>query len=175
MVLLPTWDFIITLVFVLGVVMALLLGRERIAVVTIASYVGLAVAGELGDALFQFMTGSNLIAGSLSVTTNMSVFLVKTIVFCLVLIFIVARGEFTSSPEVPSRGLGAMIITGFYGFLLAGLLVSSFVFFLAEDSRASLYSASPLVSQVMDYRIWWLLLPLVVMVGASIVRNRRQG
>jgi len=174
MVLLPTWDFIITLAFVVTTVAALLLGRERISVVLIAMYVGLAVAGELGDAFFNFLQGSTLLAGYIWVKSNLSVFMVKTIVFTAIVVFLVSRGEFTAPQDISSRGLASVLVTAAYGFFLAGLLVTSFIFFLAQESQAAMFAASPLAEKVMGYRIWWLLVPLLIMVGSSMFRARRQ-
>lgn len=165
MVTLPTWDLIITLFFLLAVGYGLILGRERVIVTLIATYVGFAVATETGNALYAIFTGQSVVSGDIWIKSNLSVFLTKTILFAAIIILLSVKGEFTATNL--GGGMKGMVLAGVYSFLNAGLIVSSLISFLMEQTRASLYAQSYLASRVVDLRNWWLLLPVVIMIAVG--------
>ncbi len=172
MLALPTWDLIITLGFITTVVAGLLLGRDRISVVLISIYVGMAVGSELGNWAYDIFSGSQLLGGHIWIKSNLSIFMIKTIVFLAIVVGLTIWGEHTVNPEVATRGLISTIITGIYGFLIGGLLVSTLIYFLAPISRESLFINSALAKRVMDFRNWWLLLPLLIMIVTGFRRGK---
>lgn len=175
MVSLPTWDLFITLCFLIGLGYGLILGRERIVTTLIASYIGFAVANEIGNALHEILTGTALLNESIWIKSNVSIFAVKTFLFTLFVVLLTLKGEFVGSPGVFSTGIKGTILTGLYSFLTSGLVISSLISFLPSPAQGSLIAQSNLAASVLQYRNWWLVLPLLVMITVGIWQGRSQA
>ncbi len=164
MLTLPTWDLFITLCFLIGLGYGLILGRSRIVVTLIASYIGFAVANEIGNALHEILTGSTLLSNSIWIKSNISVFAVKTFLFAAIVVFLTMKGEFTATPGAFLSGMKGTLITALYSFLTSGLVISSIIYFLPQVTQAALLAQSSLAEKVFLYRNWWLFLPILLMV-----------
>jgi len=165
MLTLPTWDLFITLCFLIGLGYGLILGRERIITTLVASFIGFAVANEVGNAIFATLSGSNLINDSIWVKTNLSVFAVKTTLFALIVVLLTTKGEFGAIPGAFSTGLKGVLVTGLYSFLTSGLVISSIISFLPENALNALLAQSTLANSVLIYRNWWLIGPVILMIA----------
>lgn len=174
MVSLPTWDLFITLCFLIGLGYGLILGRERIVTTLVASYIGFAVANEIGNALHEILTGSSLLNESIWIKSNVSIFAVKTFLFVLFVVLLTLKGEFAALPGAFSTGIKGTILTALYSFLGTGLVVSSLIFFLPDPARSSLLAQSTLATSVLQYRNWWLVLPILVMIMVGIWQGKQQ-
>lgn len=165
---LPTWDLFITLCFLIGMGYGLILGRSRIVVTLIASYIGFAVANEIGNALYQILTGSTLLNESIWIQSNISIFAVKTFLFAAIVVVLTMKGEFTAIPGAFATGFKGTIITALYSFLTSGLVISSIIYFLPKITQDALLTQSSLAVTVLQYRNWWLFLPVLLMVVVGV-------
>ncbi len=168
----PTWDLFIMLFFAIAVAYGFLLGKNRIVLTMLTTYIMLAVANELGDALlsanFIFKTGT-------------STFILKTSVF-LIAVFLLAilfssRSAISKYLAGNDEGgsMGSIIFTIIYSFLSAGLIITSIIFFMTPAGQSELFAQSHWAKIMMDLRIWWLILPLVVLIFESFRRNSNGG
>jgi hypothetical protein len=172
---LPTWDLFISLFFIVVIGFAFILRRDRIGVVIVSIYIGLAVASELGDAIYKVLSGSSYIADHVWIVSNASIFTIKTLLFVGLILLLSLKGEHAQVGEVGGQSIVGTVLTGVYGFLAAGLIISSEIYFMASEAKYILYSQSHLADLVMRYRTWWLILPLVVMIITSMWRSRAAG
>ena len=164
----PTWDLFIMLFFAIAVAYGFLLGKNRIVLTLLTTYIMLAVANELGNALLS----ANFIFKS-----GTSTFILKTSVF-LIALFLLAI-LFSSRSAIAkyvaggdeSGSMGSIIFTIIYSFLSAGLIITSIIFFMTPEGRTQFFAQSHWAKVMMDLRIWWLILPLVVIIFESL-RNR---
>jgi len=162
-----TWDLIITLFFVMFAAYGLLLGRGKVITALLASYVGLAVAGEAGNIFAEALKNFSGFAPFLS-----SLFTVKIIIFALIVIFLTLKlGSFEFGSE---QGLVATGTTAVLSFLNAGLILSTVGLFMSESERSIIFAQSDLAIKIMDFRFWWLVGPFVVLVLAGMLKNRFQ-
>jgi len=169
---LPTWDLFITLFFLVALAYGFILGRGRIAVILVITYVAYAVASEVGEAAYRLFTGPTNIVTNISIQGSGSLFAVKTAFFALIIVLVSLKGE--GALGGLGRGLKSTLLTGVYAFLNAGLIVSCVIKFLPPDSQASLFSISPLAAKVDSYRAWWLLLPAVIMIVEGFLRSKEE-
>jgi hypothetical protein len=172
MVALPTWDLVITLFFILAIGYGLILGRDKVVVTLISTYIGFVVANEFGNTLYALFTGKSALGGSFWVQTNLSIFLVKTILFILLIVLLGAKGGYIASPG--NGGLKSGILTGILSFLNAGLIISSLIWFLSEASRNALFSQSHLAFLIASVRNWWLILPVIVLLIAGFLTPKKE-
>jgi len=172
MITLPTWDLVIILFFILAVGYGLILGRDKVVVTLVSTYISFVVANEFGNTLYALFTGQSIFGGSLWIKTNLSLFLVKTILFVILLVLLSAKGGYTATAA--GGGLKIGILTAIASFLNAGLIVSSLLWFLTEEMRAALFSQSHLAFLVAQGRNWWLILPVIVILVAGFLTPKEE-
>ncbi len=172
MVALPTWDLVISLFFILAVGYGLILGRDKVVVTLVSTYIGFVVASEFGNTLYALFTGQSVVGGSIWVKTNLSIFLVKTILFVLLIVLLGIKGGYMATPG--KGGLKSSTIAGILSFLDAGLIISSLIWFMTEGARTALFSQSHLASWVGQVRNWWLILPVVVLLMAGFLEPKKE-
>ncbi len=167
----PTWDLFIILFFLISVAYGFLLGKNRIIMTILTTYIMLAVASEIGDAL---------VSANFILKSGDSTFILKTSVF-LIALFILAilfstRGAITKflSGADESGSMGNIFFTIIYSLLSAGLIVTSIIFFMTPEGRSDFIVQSKWAETMMDLRVWWLLLPLMVIVFEGLRRKNNE-
>ncbi|OIP23351.1 hypothetical protein COX95_03155 [bacterium CG_4_10_14_0_2_um_filter_33_32] len=171
---LPTWDLVITLFFLIALAYGFILGRGRIVIILIITYLAYIVSSEVGDTVYKLLTGSVNITNNLWVQSNASLFTIKTVLFALVIILVSLKGELGSLTNM-ARGIRSTFLTGVYAFLNAGLIVSSVIKFLSEESQNALFAMSPLASKVSGYRMWWVVIPVIIMIAEGFLRGKEES
>jgi len=170
---LPTWDLFITLFFLVALAYGFILGRGRIAVILVITYVAYVIANEVGEAAYKLFTGPTNLVNNLSIQGSGSLFAVKATFFALIIVLVSLKGE--GALGGLGRGLRSTFLTGVYSFLNAGLIVSCVIKFLPLDSQASLFALSPLAAKVDSYRAWWLFVPAAIMIVEGLLRGKEEA
>lgn len=152
-----SWNLAISLFFGITTAFALVIGRARTVMVLLAAYAGLVVAGVGGSAFLS-------IADKLF--TGATLFIVQTVIFGAITLTLVLKGEFAADGN-GGRSLMNTIMTTAYGFLLAGLALSSVFSFMTKESLDALFQTSNLAAKVNTLHFWWVVLPVVLMVSTS--------
>jgi len=165
----PSWDLFIILFFAVCVGYGLLLGKSRVSGILLSSYVGLAVASETGDILVNSVRNLASFSEKLAATSS---FTLKTLIFAFIIVFLTLKNENvqTSSSD---RGMISTLFSGAYGFLSGGLILTSIGMFMTDVEKASIYNQSSLAQRIMDLRFWWLLLPILAIIVAGFIRDRK--
>ena len=172
MVALPTWDLVIILFFILAIGYGLILGRDKVVVTLISTYIGFVVANEFGNTIYALLTGQSVFGGNIWIQTNLSIFFIKTVLFVLLIVLLGAKGGYMASSA--SGGVKSGILTGVLSFLNAGLIVSSLIWFLTDAARLALISQSHLASLIVSARNWWLILPVIVLLVAGFLTPKKE-
>lgn len=160
----PTWDTFIILFFVVMTVYGLLLGRGRVFNILINTFVGFVIASELGAFAYNYLSRANELAHSFQV----SLFGAKVLIFAGVIFLLTLKSELSGSQE---DGITNSIYTAGYGFMSAGLMLSTVFGFMTESDRINLFSASNLASQVFTYRLVWLVGPILIVLANMFLKK----
>lgn len=160
----PTWDTFIILFFVVMTVYGLLLGRGRVFNILINTYVGYVIASELGDFAYSYLSKANELAHSFQV----SLFGAKVIVFAAVIFLLTLKSELAGTQD---DGMTSSVYTAVYGFLSAGLILSTVFTFMTESDRINLFSSSSIASQVYQYHLVWLVAPILVILANMFLKK----
>jgi hypothetical protein len=149
----PSWDLFIMIIFVAGIFLyGLSLGRDRVFVILVSSYISLAL-----------LSKSSLIFEVLGVQFDSS-FINNTVLFLggvFILFFLLSNSAFTSVfDQSPS---GTWLQTLIVSFLQIGLVISIVTSFLSPEEITTL---SPFIKSVFvenQAQFFWLLSPLAAM------------
>lgn len=171
---LPTWDLFITLFFLIAMAYGFILGRGRIVIILVMTYVAYVVSSEVGEAAYKLFTGPTTIGSNVWVQSNASLFTIKTALFALIIVLVSLKGDLGALTSL-SKGLRSALLTGVYSFFNAGLIVSSVIKFLPEESQNALFTISPLAARVANWRSWWLVVPVVVMILEGFFRSKEEA
>lgn len=161
----PTWDTFIILFFVIMTVYGLLLGRGRVFNILINTYVGYVIASELGNLAYTYLSKANELAHSFQI----SLFGAKVLVFAGVIFILTLNKELAGTNE---ESFASPAYTATYGFLSAGLILSTIFSFMGETDRLNLFSSSNLAAQVFQYRVIWLVAPILIVLAGTFLNRK---
>ncbi len=169
---LPSWDLFITLFFVIGLAYGFILQRERIVATLMSVYAALVVSQLLVDPVGQFFKGDKTLFNQIWIRSDTSPFTIRVVLFILVIVLLSAKGGINSS-----KGRGAMshFEVLIYSALNTVLIVSSIFSFLPEPTRDMYANGSKLVSTIIQYHDWWLLVPVGALIFFGFQRHGRRS
>ncbi|PIP51301.1 hypothetical protein COY43_00955 [Candidatus Berkelbacteria bacterium CG_4_10_14_0_8_um_filter_35_9_33_8] len=156
----PSWDLFIGLFMIIGISYGFILQREKTTVTILSSYVALVITQVLNPMIQGFFIGDKTI-GSFFIRANISSFTIQSVVFALVIILLVTRSGIAGQR---ARGLLSPIEVMIYSILNSSLILSTILSFLPEEQKASIVASSKLASRMVQYHIWWLVLPAIAMI-----------
>jgi len=158
----PSWDLFIILFFVIMTVYGLLLGRGRVFNILINTYVGYVVATELGSLVLEYVVKVSSVSHSVSV----SMFGVKVLLFAATIFILTMRSELSGANDDSSV---SGVYTAGYGFLAAGLMLTSVFSFMPPIDRLNFFHNSNLAAQIYGYRALWLIGPIAIILLTSVL------
>ena len=171
---LPTWDLFITLFFLIALAYGFILGRGRIVIILVITYVAFVVALETGSVVYTFFAGPTAVTNNIWVESNVTLFIIRAAIFASIVVLVSIKGELGALTSL-ARGLRSTLLTGVYAFFNAGLIISCIIKFLPEESQATLFSMSSLAAKVDSYRSWWLVIPVIVMIIEGFFRGKEEA
>lgn len=155
----PSWDLFLLAFFVIGVLLyGLSLGRDRILVIMISIYMGLAIVTN-APYLERFTASVSVNALALHIGTFLGVF--------VLLFFLLSRNALVRSFDLgDSAGIGQTLL---FSILHVGLLASVTLSFLPREALAHFSGATQAFFLSDPARFAWLVAPI----GAMMVFGRK--
>lgn len=162
----PSWDLFIIIFFIIATVFGIAMGRERSMVGIIAAYMGLVVSNIWGNAIYNLMGGGvgAQMGNALTLTATPSPFFIKAGIFVIILVLLIIKGDFLKRALTSHVGFWSIITSGIYSFLNAGIIVIALVSFLGDAQRTDLLGQSNLINLIQQYQVWWMTLPVALMI-----------
>jgi hypothetical protein len=157
-----TWDLFILLVFGVFVIYGALIGKNKILGILVNLYVALAVVLVAGEYIYDFASSLQLLTNNFTVTE----FGAKT------LSLVIITGLLTIKSEVSGLDSGGSIsplMTAVYGFLTAGLFLSSAFNFMSPSELLAV--DSNFANLVYNFRAAWVAAPVLLMVTGSFIKR----
>ena len=161
MTVLPTWDLFITLFFIIGIAYGLILQRDKTILTIISTYVALVVVTTVSPMIHKLLVGEQTIMGQVFIKSNTNLFTVKTILFILVIALVSGKSGLSGKD---SGGVLSPIELFGYSFLNTMLIISSIFSFMPDATRENFISTSKFASIIMQYEMWWVILPVVLLI-----------
>ncbi len=161
MIVAPTWDLLIGILFVLVIAYGFMLQREKTVVTLISVYVGLVLTSILTGTLQEFFGGDRAIFDKIFIRGTTSPFAIQTGIFLGTIIALTARSGLSGGT---GRGLFSPIELFAYSFFNAALIIVSILAFLPEATQTAILDSSHLATLLVSFRTWLLVLPILLLV-----------
>jgi hypothetical protein len=177
-----SWDLFILVFFGIVIAYSLIIGRNATLKVVIASYMAIFTADGLGN-VFQLylLPSAPTLQGE---SGEQALVLLKIFTFVLAIVVLAIRGGFRVD-ILPESSVVTRILSNLsFGFLNAGLMVSTFLVYLMGGSfvlgstnlatTTNLYLESELIRFMVDNQSIWFALPAIAIVVVSFVEPRAE-
>ncbi|MDP3975758.1 MAG: hypothetical protein Q8P95_02465 [bacterium] len=173
-----TWDLIITVFFVVIMAYSFIVGRHGTAKIIISSYIAMLAANGIAQLVSLYVPLQSLVS-AWSTTPEQNVVLLKIFLFILLTLVLVMKGAFLVDTGFEQSIIIRFITTSVYGFLSAGLIISTILVFMSGPSGGVLASnispafdvsnASLLVRSLVNYYSFWFAAPAVAFIISSLI------
>lgn len=161
----------IGLFFIIGISYGFILQREKVTGTLVSAYIGLVITQIATPYVSDFFAG-NTTVGSIFIKANPTPFMIKTVIFGLVVILLTTRAGLAG---MRGRGLLSPIEVAIYSALSSIIIVSNIISFLDEGVRAELIAHSQLAGYIVLYHDVWLVAPVVILVAMGFRRHGKYG
>lgn len=157
-------DTMIFLAIVAVLVMGIVLGQDKVKTFALSIYVGLVLATELAQPVYDVLEGRGLtVGGSVGVTT------VRIILLALPIIGL----ELGHNKQHKGRRRG-LVLTMILSILTSALVIASIIGLLEPEARALVLSGSSLASILYGLRLVWLGAVPVVVIAESFAKPKER-
>ena len=167
----PTWDLVITIVFLVIAGYNFILQRERVVNLIISAYIGLALASVWGISLTSFLGSNSSLLTRLTdsdatlSSTQIGIFVIFTLVLTI-------KSEYAQIPK-KSFGLFTPVFVVLFSIFSAFLIFASVFSFLDERTLLSLLEQSNLANLIYRFQLWFFVLPAILMIVTGFLTKSR--
>lgn len=158
----PSWDLFVLSVFAIVTIYSIFMGRNKIVGLLVNFYISLAVVLVAGEIIYDQVANLGFISSRFAVT-QFAVEIISLVVLTAVLSI---KSEIAG---LDSGGTISKLQAGIYGFLGAGLVLSTAFHFMTDASRIAL--DSNFVNIVASYFVIWVVAPILLMVATPFVKK----
>ena len=165
----PTWDLVLLVFLGASLVYGFLMGREKVIITLLGSYVGLVIANQWGASAFSMVSQENQVINNGWMDGNLSIFVVKVVLFAAVMLLIAMKGGVMLHGSMGGGGAMGFVVQAGYSVLNAALIASSILNFLPDETKQQVVSGSLIAAPLVNLYSWFLILPLIFMIVASLI------
>lgn len=177
-----SWDLFVIVFFGIVIAYSFIIGRNQTLKVIIATYMAILTADGLGNLFETYLLPT---APSLQgVAGDQALVLVKIFTFILVVVLIAIKGGFQVDILAEHSSTAQILANLTFGFLNAGLMVSTLLVYLTGGSfvmgtvqsalNVNLYKESAFIQAMIDNCNLWFALPAVAVVLISFFQPREE-
>ena len=179
---LPTWDLFILVFFAIIIAYSFIIGRNSTLKIIIATYLAILTADGFGNIVDRYFLTPTRLADTATTFGPESLIILKILVFVLVILLVTVRGSFFVAMDRERSLIINLATTGAFGFLSAGLIISTILVYISGGVFVGSTTASigvditndSLLAGLMtdNYNIWFSL-PAIAFVVMSFVGGEK--
>ncbi|QQR83941.1 hypothetical protein IPJ72_01935 [Candidatus Peregrinibacteria bacterium] len=177
-----SWDLLVIIFFTVILAYSLIIGRNQTIKVIISTYIAVLSADGIGNLVERYLIGQSPIMTLLGgFNVEQGLILIKIFIFIISIILITTHGKFDISMQRPGSIITSISMTLAYGFLCAGLIVSTVFIYasgtsllqandlIINNAMLSVYRESELVRIMINQYNVWFSLPAIAFVVSSFI------
>ncbi len=176
-----TWDLFIIVFFLVIIAYSFVIGKNQTIKVILSSYVAILAADGVGNLVQKYIFGADPVIKVLVVHADNSAFIImKIMIFVLLTVLLTIRGAFHIELYQDKTRFFSTFLTGAYGIMSAGLIISTILVYISGISIFSLnVVASPdnpinnisdesslVRTMISNYNIWFSLPAIIFMLSS---------
>lgn len=185
-----SWDLFVVVLFAIIVAYSFIIGKENTLKVIIGCYIAILTADGLGNLFKQYALSSPQFVDFLRFVglgdEERNMMLIKVFVFIAAVVIIAIKGNFDVHRS-PHHGVVGMIINLIFGFLSAGLVLSTLLVYVSGASfvnnsvnilnnyLSAAYIESKMVKLMIDNYNFWFALPAVAFLVSSLFNKKENA
>lgn len=183
--LLLSWNLFIIAIFVVIIAYSYIIGINKTVKTIIGSYLAILAADGLGNIFKDYFLSSKNFVEVLSLMNvpdpDEALISIKVVIFVTAVVILTVKGAYEVHMNSHSLASSNIAITGLFGFLNAGLIVSTLLVYVSGSSFVQkanissniveLYTSSTFVRGMVDYYDFWFSVPVVVILIWSLFFN----
>ncbi|MEK7523946.1 MAG: hypothetical protein AAB588_02845 [Patescibacteria group bacterium] len=185
-----SWDLFVIVVFAVIIAYSFIIGKSSTLKVIIGSYIAILTADGIGNLFKQYVLSSQQMVQFLKFfgigSEDKTMILVKIVVFITAIVIISMKGGFEIHGSLRRGGTIGVIMNLIFGFLSAGLVVSTLLVYVSgasfvggnvsmvNNTLAAAYNESEMVKMMIDNYNFWFALPAVCFLVASLFNKREE-
>jgi hypothetical protein len=174
-----TWDLFIIVFFAMVMAYSYLIGRHQAAKIIFASYIAIIAVQGLGNIAMRMFGQAEGVLQIMQIAVDSSLIIAaKMVLFIIAVILLALRSGMTVVYTKRDYGIVNAITTGIFGFVTAGLLISTLVTYLTESllldvTLAEAVNVSPIIQQsslmqsMIIYQDLWFAMPALAILVAG--------
>lgn len=174
-----SWDLLIVIFFGVIITYSFIIGKHESVKIIIATYIAILTVQGAGNILHRILGESAPLMNALGLSPSSSLLSgTKLLLFVAIIVFLSIRGGFEVQYLREGRGLRDTLLTGAFGFATAGLILSTFLTFIAggpllsstlreSTSLSALLPQSELLSLLVLNQDLWFSFPAFLLLGTS--------
>ncbi|MFA6550566.1 MAG: hypothetical protein WCT36_04405 [Candidatus Gracilibacteria bacterium] len=184
-----SWDLFIVAFFAIIIAYSFIIGKNNTVKIILGTYVAALSADAAGNLFGIYFSHSAAFLKLIHMMSpgsgpESSAAMIKLLLFVVVVIVMSVRGGFTVNSDIGKSTTSRLVMTGFFGFLSAGLIIGTVLMyvsglsFIAGASTAekisitSFTGQSPLVQTLINFYNYWFLLPALALIFGGILAGR---
>jgi len=186
-----SWDLFIVVIFAVIIAYSFIIGKQNTLKVMIGTYIAILTADGLGNLFKQYALGSKQFVLFLKFfglgSEDKTMILFKVLAFIAAIVIISMKGGFEVQSKHNHGGVIAAILNLIFGFLSAGLVISTLLIYVSgasfvggnisivNNTLASAYSESHMVKLMIDNYNFWFSLPAVSFLFLSLFNKQESA
>jgi len=180
-----SWDLLILILFAVIIAYSFIIGRNGTLKIIISTYIAILAADAFANLSEKYIFGQRPLLNLFTLTENTGDILItlKILVFIFTIVILTVRGCFIIDLIEENSSIMRIAYTSLFGFLSAGLIVSTLLMYISghslvsgtlnimNESVATMYQKSIFMQQMIDNYNYWFALPAICFVLISFTKR----
>jgi hypothetical protein len=173
-----TWDLVVMLFFVIIMAYSYIVGQNGTIKIILSSYIAMLAANGIGNLVAKYILVSQPLIKIMATTPQENVVIFKMLIFVTITLLLVLKGSFEVDVNRHQSSSARFIGTSIFGFLSAGLLISTILVFIAGSSIDGVFMKdiqeainlpyrTLFVGYLVNYYNFWFAAPAIAFVALS--------
>ena len=179
-----SWDLFVLVFFGIIIAYSYIIGKHESVKIIVFTYIAIVAGQGAGNIIAELSKQSQPFLASFGLTVDITIFgSTKLLIFVATIVFLSVRGGFDVTYNNEAGLLVNIILTGMYGFVTAGLLLTTLLTFVSgsplldanlaqSPALRDIVVQSELMQLMVLHQDVWFSLPALLLIGVGIVSNK---
>ena len=181
-----SWDLFVIVFFAVVITYSFIIGKDESVKIIISTYIAIVAAQGMGNLMERLSSESQPLFNVVGFTLDIQILATtKLILFIVTIIFLAVRGGFEIDYQKEGSAIVDIVMTGIFGFVTAGIMLSTLMTFVADapllDKNIaqspfiiSIVAQSHLMELMVLYQDLWFSLPAIILLTIGFMSGENE-